>query len=406
MNLSLFFQEQQKLLTQITLEPKRYLFFHINWNQRLIGIIGQRGVGKTTLMLQALKEQYGASDQALYISVDNPFFKTISLYEFAIHFEQLGGKTLFIDEVHKYSDWSSHLKAIYDGTRLNIIFSGSSMLQIHAQEADLSRRAIIHHLANLSFREYLWLSGIGQFTPTTLNELLHKHVTIAGNIAAQIKPLKHFQDYLAHGCYPFICEGTDTYHIKLISIVNQILESDLPYVTQIPVTQIDKLKKLLYLLSESAPFEPNISKLAAMTEISRVTMGDYLRYLEQASLLNRVPSSNKGTGKIRKPEKIYLYNTNLSHAINKTPHTGTSRETFFVNQIKSSFYNASKLLDNTIALGQTGDFLIDGTFTIEVGGKNKGFDQIRGTDNAYLAVDNIEIGFKNKIPLWLFGFLY
>lgn len=406
MDMSLFFQEQQKLLIYIMLEPKRYMFSQIDWNQRLIGIIGQRGVGKTTLMLQTLKEQYGSSDQALYISVDNPFFKTISLYEFAIHFEQLGGETLFIDEVHKYADWSSHLKAIYDGTRLKIIFAGSSMLQIHAQEADLSRRAIIHHLANLSFREYLWLSGNGQFAPTTLAELLQNHVTIASNIAEQIKPLKHFQDYLIRGCYPFICEGTDTYHIKLISIVNQILESDLPYVTQIPVTQIDKLKKLLYLLSESAPFEPNISKLAAITEISRVTMGDYLRYLEHASLLNRVPSSTKGTGKIRKPEKIYLYNTNLGNAINKTPHTGTSRETFFVNQIKSSFYNAGKLLDNTIALGLTGDFLIDGTVTIEVGGKNKGFDQIRGTDNAYLAVDNIEIGFKNKIPLWLFGFLY
>ncbi len=406
MDLALFFQEQQKLLKYITLEPKRYLFSHIDWNQRLIGVLGQRGVGKTTLMLQALKEQYGSSDRALYISVDNPFFKTISLYEFAIHFEQLGGETLFIDEVHKYSDWSNHLKAIYDGTRLNIVFSGSSMLQIHAQEADLSRRAIIHHLANLSFREYLWLSGNGRFAPATLPELLQNHVTIAADIAGQIKPLKHFQDYLVRGCYPFICEGIDTYHIKLISIVNQILESDLPYVTQIPVTQIDKLKKLLYLLSESAPFEPNISKLAAMTEIARVTMGDYLRYLEHASLLNRVPSSNKGTARIRKPEKIYLYNTNLANAINKTPHTGTSRETFFVNQIKSSFYNTSKLLDNTIALGLTGDFVVDGMFTIEVGGKNKGFDQIKGTDNAYLAVDNIETGFKNKIPLWLFGFLY
>jgi len=406
MDLTLFFQEQQKLLKQVTLEPKRYLYSLIDWNQRLIGIIGQRGVGKTTLMLQALKEQYGSSDQALYISVDNPFFKTISLYEFAIHFEQLGGETLFIDEVHKYSDWSSHLKAIYDGTQLNIVFSGSSMLQIHAQEADLSRRAIIHHLANLSFREYLWLSGNGQFAATTLSELLHNHVAIASNIADQIKPLKHFQDYLVRGCYPFIREGADTYHIKLISIVNQILESDLPYVTQVPITQIDKLKKLLYLLSESAPFEPNISKLSAMTDISRVTMGDYLRYLEHASLLNRIAGSNKGTGRIRKPEKIYLYNTNLANAINKTPHTGTSRETFFVNQIRSSYYNSRKLVDNSIVLGLTGDFLVDGTYTIEVGGKNKGFEQIKGIDNAYLAVDNMEIGFKNKIPLWLFGFLY
>ncbi|ADU64924.1 AAA ATPase [Desulfurispirillum indicum S5] len=406
MEISLFFQEQQKLLRHVSPRIKRSLFAHIDWSQRLIGIIGQRGVGKTTLMLQALKEQYGTSDHALYISVDNPFFKAISLYEFAIHFEQLGGKTLYIDEVHKYSDWSSHLKSIYDSTQLNIVFSGSSMLQIHAQEADLSRRAIIHRLANLSFREYLSLIGAGTFPAISLGELFAQHTSMAGEVAAHIKPLKHFNDYLAHGCYPFICEGPDTYQSKLVSIINQILESDLPYVTQIPVTQIDKLKKLLYLLAESAPFEPNISKLAAMTEISRATMGDYLRYLEQASLLQRVPSATKGTGRIRKPEKIYLYNTNLACAINKTPHIGTSRETFFVNQIKSSFYNTTSLLDTSIALSANGDFRIDNQFTIEVGGKNKGYGQIKDIADSYLAVDDMETGFKNTIPLWLFGFLY
>ncbi len=406
MDLTLFFAEQQKIVRKISLKTKRYLYDQINWDNRCIAILGQRGVGKTTLILQALKEKYKNSEEALYISVDNPFFKAVSLYEFAIKFEQLGGKILFIDEVHKYKDWSSHIKSIYDSTELKIVFSGSSMLKIQALDADLSRRAIVYRLANLSFREYLALSSAGEFEPVSSDMLVSSHTDIASYISEKIKPLKHFADYLRFGCYPFINEGIDSYNQKLIAVVNQIIESDIPYIENINFSQIDKIKKLLYLLAVSAPFVPNISKLSSATEISRVTMSDYLRHLEMASLINSVSADKKGYAKLQKPDKLYLYNTNLSFAISNTPDSGNARETFFVNQLKGYFYNNSSFLGNELLLAPSGDFLINEKYTIEVGGKNKGYEQIKDLPDSFIAADDIEIGFKNKIPLWCFGFLY
>lgn len=406
MDLTLFFGEQQKIIRKISLKTKRYLYDKINWNNRCIAVLGQRGVGKTTLMLQALKEKYKNGEEALYISVDNPYFKAASLYEFAIKFEQLGGKILFIDEVHKYKEWSSHIKSIYDSTELKIVFSGSSMLQIQAIDADLSRRAIVYRLANLSFREYLAFGGIGEFEPVSFDELILSHIDIANLVSEKIKPLKHFADYLRFGCYPFVSEGVDSYNQKLIAIVNQIIESDIPYIKNINFSQIDKIKKLLYLLAVSAPFVPNISKLSSATEISRVTMSDYLRYLEMASLINSVSANKKGYAKLQKPDKLYLYNTNLSFAISNTPDSGNARETFFVNALKSYFYNNGSFLGNELLLAPFGDFLINEKYAIEVGGKNKGYEQIKDLPDSYIASDDIELGFKNKIPLWAFGFLY
>jgi hypothetical protein len=198
----------------------------------------------------------------------------------------------------------------------------------------------------------------------------------------------------------------DSYNQKLIAIVNQIIESDIPYIENINFSQIDKIKKLLYLLAVSAPFVPNISKLSTATEISRVTMSDYLRYLEMASLINSISADKKGYAKLQKPDKLYLYNTNLSFAISNTPDSGNARETFFVNQLKSYFYNNSSFLGNELLLAPSGDFLVNEKYTIEVGGKNKGYEQIKDLPNSFIVADNIEVGFKNKIPLWMFGFLY
>ena len=403
---TLFFDEQQRLLNNIHLKHKRYLYDDILWDERSLLITGQRGVGKTTLMLQHLKEQYAQSPKALYISVDNPYFKNISLYEFAIEFEKYGGEILYIDEIHKYNEWSTHIKSIYDATQLKLVISGSSMIQIHTQEADLSRRVRLYRLANLSFREYLKFKDIASFEACSMDELFSNHSTIASRVSAHVKPLMHFKEYLTKGCYPFIIEGNQSYSHQLIGVINQILEVDMPYVANIRHSQIDKIKKLIYLLSTSVPVKPNISKLAASIEVSRPTLMEYIHYLELGSLLNSVNQHARGYGVISKPDKLYMYNSNLMQAISHNADIGTQREAFFVNQIKSACYNEAHLMDDHLLLPTQGDFLLQKKYTIEIGGKNKSFEQIKDVENAFVVSDDIEVGFGNKIPLWLFGFLY
>ncbi len=403
---TLFFQEQQRLIESIPYQYKRYLYEQIEWNERCLLITGQRGAGKTTMILQHLKEHHRDDTSALYISVDNPYFKNISLYEFAMEFEKLGGEVLYIDEIHKYNEWSTHIKSLYDASRLKLVISGSSMIQISKQQADLSRRVVPYRLANLSFREYLLFKNIGEFASYTLEEILSDHVSIASSIIADIKPLAHFKEYLIDGCYPFMVEHEKSYTHHLIGIINQILEVDMPYVTNIRHAQIDKIKKLVYLLSTSVPMKPNISKLAVSVDVSRPTLLEYLHYLELGSLTNAVNQKTRGYGVISKPDKLFMYNTNLMHAIAHNADKGTQREAFFVNQIKSADYNKPKLIDERLLLANEGDFLVDGKYTVEVGGKGKSFDQVKDLENAYIAADDIEVGFGSKIPLWLFGFMY
>jgi len=406
LDFTIFFEEQQRVLRRTTLEKKRYLYDEIDWDNRCSLIIGQRGVGKTTLMLQFLKEQYDDSSNALYISVDNPYFKGHSLYEFAIDFEKYGGEILFIDEVHKYTDWSSHIKSIVDTTNLKLVISGSSMIQIHAQEADLSRRVRLYRLANLSFREYLSFKNIVELPSYTIEDIFKNHSTIANKILEEIKPLVYFNSYLKSGCYPFMLEEDDNYNHLLIGIINQILEVDLPYATHIKFSQIDKVKKLVYLLSTSVPLKPNISKLSSAIAVSRPTLLEYIHYLELGSLVNSVNQKGRGYGVISKPDKLFMYNTNLMNTISQNTNIGTQRETFFVNQIKSSLYNKALLIDENILLSAEGDFSVLNKYTVEIGGKNKSFEQIKDKTNSFVISDGIENGFGNKIPLWLFGFLY
>ena len=403
---TIFFEEQQRILNRINSGKKRYLYSQINWENRCSLIVGQRGVGKTTLILQYLKEKYENSTKALYVSVDNPFFKNISLYEFAIDFEKHGGEILFVDEIHKYKEWTSHIKSIYDSTNLKLVISGSSMIQIHAGEADLSRRVRLYRLANLSFREYLAFQEIAEFESYSIEDIFTNHIAIANEITKKIKPLAHFQDYLNAGAYPFMLEGKESYNHLLIGIINQILEVDLPYSTNINFSQIDKIKKLVYLLSTSVPLKPNISKLAQAIEVSRPTLLEYIHYLELGSLLNSVNQKARGYGVMNKPDKLFMYNTSLMKSISQNTDKGTQRETFFVNQIKSALYNKATLIDENILLSEYGDFKILDTYTVEVGGKNKSFKQIENVANSFVVADDIESGFGNKIPLWLFGFLY
>ena len=405
MNLQYFFEEQDKLLNKTSLSLKRYLFGKIDLNLKCTAILGQRGVGKTTLMLQIIKSKYN-NNKALYISIDSPFFQSISLYEFAKEFEQMAGEVLFIDEVHKYPNWASHIKEIYDKLDLKVIFSGSSILKISKQNADLSRRAVVYNLENLSFREYLLFNKVANFDPLSLEEILEHHQKYANEISQQIKPLKHFKEYLKTGAYPFFLEDKSIYHKKIVQILNIILESDLPYINQIEVAQISKLKKLLYLLAISVPFVPNITDLSQSTNISRPKIYEYLQYLEDAKIINSIRSKDKGYSIMSKPQKLFMQNSNISYAITQSPNIGALRETFFVNQIKNYYSNSNSFLDEHIYSAKKGDFLVDNKYIFEIGGKNKGFEQIKDLPNSFVAADDIEIGFGNKIPLWLFGFLY
>jgi predicted AAA+ superfamily ATPase len=407
MSLALMYDEQDKLLLRTSLNVKRYLYNRINWDLKVIGILGQRGLGKTTMMLQYIKENFSHDiKKALYVSLDNPFMQSVSLVEFAKEFEQYGGEMLFIDEVHKYDDWSTHIKNIYDSLDLKVVFSGSSILQIEKQNADLSRRAIIYHLENLSFREYLELLDIETFEPLKIEDILTNHEKIASDIRSKIKPLMHFKEYLQLGTYPFILEDQTTYHQKIIQIINLILETDLPYINKIDINQISKLKKLLYMLAINVPFVPNITDISQATNISRPKVYEYLEHLEKAKIINSLRNKEKGYNIMSKPEKIFMQNTNISYALINEVDLGSARESFFVNQIKNNYANEVKLLDDTIFTSKQGDFLVKNKYVFEIGGKNKSFKQIKDIENSYVVSDDIEMGFGNKVPLWLFGFLY
>ncbi len=406
MELQNFFEEQQQLLQRVSLEKKRYLYNEVDWNLKSIAILGQRGLGKTTMMLQYIKEHFYRSDKALYISLDSPYFQSVSLFEFAKEFASYGGERLLIDEVHKYQDWAIHIKKIYDVLELRVVLSGSSILQISEQSADLSRRTIVYHLENLSFREYLSLQEGIDFKSHSLEEIVKNHHAIAGRISESIKPLKLFREYLQFGCYPFILEDKNSYHQRIIQVINLILESDLPHIKKIEMQQIIKLKKLLYLLAVNVPFVPNITDLAKATNISRPKLYEYLLYLERGKIINSIRSQVKGYSIMSKPEKLFMQNTNISYALTKEVDMGSAREAFFVNQIKNYYASQNLFIDEAIYTAKKGDFLVNNTYIFEIGGKNKSFKQIKDVPNSFVVADDIEVGFGNKIPLWLFGFLY
>jgi hypothetical protein len=401
-----FFREQQRLIDAVT-PTKRYLYGQIEWSERCIGILGARGTGKTTLMLQHIKEAYRSGDKALYLSVDTPYFQAHNLFEFAREFHQVGGEALFLDEIHKYPDWSVHIKSIYDSLPdLRVVFSGSSLLQIAKQKGDLSRRAIIYNLHGLSLREYINFVHNKVYPVCSFEALICDHQQIAADLCREIKPLKEFRDYLQTGYYPFFLEGTALYKFKVREVINHILEVDLPLVNRIEPRQISKIKKLLYLLATGVPFVPNIAKLADATDISRPRLHEYLEKLQDAKLLNLVRSQGRGYEILTKPEKILLENSNLMYAIADGVNIGALRELFFVNQLRNAHSVHPHVLESTVELAGSGDFVVNGLHTFEIGGKKKGFKQISGVENAFVVADDIEVGFKNKMPLWMFGFMY
>ncbi len=395
---SLFEKYRNRLLVTDTTFIRRSMDA-ILWESRLYGIKGARGVGKTTIMLQYLKRNHLNDEAALYVSLDNLWFAKNSLISLADNFVKRGGKHLFIDEVHKYPGWAREIKNLYDDyPGLHIVFTGSSLLDILNARADLSRRAVVHEMQGLSFREFIGMTTGKNFSIYTLEDILNNHIEISGDILRKIKPLQYFEKYLQYGYYPFFSEVPALYHQRIEEIVNMILEIELPSMRGVENSHIPKIRKLLRIIAESVPFIPNISKLSERAGISRVTLLSYLIYLQEARLINSVYRDSEGITRLQKPDKIYMENTNIMYALSlRTLAKGTLRETFLVNQLKYK---------HKVEYAEQGDLFIDGKYTIEIGGKNKTNKQISSLPDAWIAADNIEFGTHNKLPLWLFGFLY
>lgn len=378
----------------------RYLYHEMRWGNRLIGITGARGSGKTTLMLQYIKEHYAAySNEVLYVSLDNIWFTTHSLLELADEFNKIGGKALFLDEVHKYRTWSIEIKNIYDSyPDMKVVFTGSSLLEIHKGEADLSRRSTIYHLHGLSFREFLLFEYGYKMEAFTLADIIDRHIEIAMTVGKTLKPLVAFKEYLSYGYYPFYKEDKVLYHEKLLATLNVILDVDLPSTERIDYYSIGKIKKLFAILAGLVPYVPNVSALSKELEVTRVSLLNYLFYLQKAQAILLLDKDASGIKQLAKPEKIYLGNTNYAYALRREKtDIGNVRETFFFNQVQ---------VRHNVTYSSKVDFIIDDTYNFEIGGKNKTKEQLKGVSNGFLALDNIEVGFGNQIPLWLFGLMY
>ncbi|WP_373034232.1 AAA family ATPase [Sulfurovum sp.] len=378
-------------------EYKRFLYNVIDFNERLIGLIGSRGVGKTTILLQYLREEV-FDKETLYLIADHPVVAQQGLFSIADDFQKLGGKVLIIDEIHKIKAFEIDLKLIYDSFfDLQVIFTGSSAVAIDNAKADLSRRAVLYKLPVLSFREYLELETGEELVSYPLDEIISNHSMLAVTILSKVKPLAYFKAYLKSGAYPYYRDGKESYVQKLLCASMQVLETDLPAIYAIEYDKINALKKMMIMLCQSEPFDINISKLCGAVELNQRTLYKYLGILQAAGLIRIIGARSSGVSIISKPEKLYLDNTNLFSIFCDSPKEGTTRETFFASTIS---YN------HTINYPKNGDFIVNDKYTFEVGGAGKSNKQIKNIEHSYIVADDLEVGAFNKIPLWLFGFLY
>ena len=386
-----------RLLQETEVETLRYLYSNIDWNERCIAIIGAKGVGKTTMLLQHIKRTFTNKEKALFVSLDNTWFAKHSIFELADEFYLNGGTHLFLDEIHHYPNWATEMKNVYDSfPKLKIVFTGSSLLQIYKSTADLSRRVVYENLEGLSFREFLNFEKVGDFPVLSLEEIIENHQDIAFKITENIRIIPLFKKYLKNGYYLFYKEGLRKYERKLQEAINNVIDVDVSAIENIGFDSRYKLKRLLAILSALVPYTPNITELATAIETTRNNTVRYLSLLANAKLLNLVSYKNKTVGDLTKPDKILLNNTNLSYLYGDNANVGSARETFFVNQM-------SAVAD--VVLAPQGDYMV-GKYTFELGGKNKNFNQIKDLPDSFVVADNIEIGHKNRIPLWLFGMLY
>lgn len=386
-------------IKETSLDFTRSMLQNLEANDRLIGIKGSRGVGKTTLLLQYLKKHdQEIKGEYLYTSLDHIWFLEHTLYELANEYYRKGGKVLALDEVHKYPNWSQELKNIYDDFKgLKVIFTGYSLLEILNARADLSRRAVVYPLQGLSFREFIQLQTKKEFPILKLNEILNNHGKIAMEVTSSIKPFTLFEDYLSWGYYPFYLESQQQVGRKINEVIDMILEIELPLLRNTDINYARKLKLLLIILVESAPFVPNFTKLAEKIGITRKTLLSYVNLLEEANLITTIFKDTKGISRFQKPDKLLPENSNISFQMSSVRNKGTIRETFFVNQIS---------YQHQVEYSEIGDFKVDNQYIFEIGGKTKKGKQIEESEGSYLVLDDIEYGVRNRIPLWLFGFLY
>lgn len=389
----------RKKINSISLAFSRYLADEIDWSERMTGISGARGSGKTTLLLQKAHALAKEGKKVIYVSVDDFFFTTNRLILFAEEFEKYGGEVLFLDEVHKYPDWSRELKNIYDNVpRLKVVFTSSSALELYKGKYDLSRRAVMHELAGLSFREYLELKHRISLPPLKLGNILENAPELTAGILKQIKPLPLFEDFLRQGYYPFFTESAKNYSEKLQSITALVIETDLPSIYNIDYQSVVKLKRLVSIAGTLVPFTPNIEKLSRQVNTTRDSLLRYLFLLEKSHILRWLSKDAGGINYMNKPDKLYLHNTNLAFSLSgNSPDAGNLRETLFLNQVAAK---------HKVSIPDRGDFLVDKRWTFEVGGKNKQRKQISNLKNAFVVRENIEYAFDNVLPLWIFGMLY
>lgn len=394
------FRTSNRLIRETDCGFHRYLSKEIDWNEPFVCIMGARGAGKTTLMLQHIKETFGeGSDKAIYMSLDSLWFSNNSVLESVEYLYSHGFTHVFLDEVHHVGkDWSLLLKNLSDQfPSMSFAYSGSSLLKLDKGRGDLSRRQSIYRLRGLSFREYLEFEGVGRYEPLELGQIVKDHISLASRICSDIKILPYFDKYRRCGFYPFYKRSPTHYLDQLLETVHKVLDVDYPGIEEVSQDTIRKAKKMLMILSSSCPQTPNMSALYRELGTERAQGLKMLSALERAGLLALLPPKGETLKNMSKPEKIYCDNTNLMYALVQNANIGALRETFFCNQVRN---------DHAVVFTERGDFHVDGKWTFEVGGKGKGFDQIKNLPDSYVVNDDVEVGFGNKIPLWLFGFLY
>ncbi len=387
-----------RLVRNVQTDKIRYLFEKIHWNNRLIGIKGARGTGKTILLLQKLKSLKLPARQATYWTMDDLYFTDASLVATATQFYNEGGRYLFLDEVHKYPNWSQHIKNLYDQyDDLQIVFTGSSIIDIAKEEVDLSRRALMYTLNGMSYREYLYFRHKLQLPVIKFDELIDGSNAWQEKIPLSFRPLEHFASYLKHGYYPFSLEDEDGFTTRLQQVIRIIVEYDMANLQGFDIRNAQKLLQLLYILSANVPFKPNVTELARKSEIHRNTINSYLHFLEDAQLIRLVYPAGISVSILQKPEKIFLNNTNLAYALaTNTADKGSLRETFFAAQLAVS---------HKISLPKQGDFIVDDKYIFEIGGKGKTNKQVKNLENSFVVVDDEDYA-VGKIPLWVIGMTY
>ena len=399
------FRKSDRLLANTQTEIIRDKMNEIHWNAQLVTIMGAKGVGKSTLIKQYLKQNYRLGDRRiLYCSADTVDFSMRTLVGLAEEFSIRGGELLAIDEIHKYksgtTDWSREIKEIHElYPDLKLIVSGSSLLRLREGDADLSRRAVKYTMPGLSFRESLRFYHGLEFKRWALEDILAHPYDLWQEVSSKCKPVALFKEYLEKGYYPFLLEGEGEYYTKIEQVVNYIIEAELPQICKVDVANVRKLQALIALICSEVPFELNVNKIAAAIEIGRDTVVEYLKYLGDAKVLNLLYSDKKKIGKLSKPDKVYLENPNILCALTPTKaEIGTLRETFAICSLSES---------HTVEYGKAqGDFKVDGKYTFEIGGRSKGFSQIAGVENSYIFVDDWDMPDGAKLPLWMLGFLY